>query len=88
MKEIWKHNLKVTDEVKLLLREDAEILTIQNQGGLLTLWEKHEVEQKKPSIERIIRIVGTGHLFDDKKLKYITSVQQGIFVWHIFEKIK
>jgi hypothetical protein len=35
--------------------------------------------------ERYFRIYGTGHTMPEACGKYIGTVQQGAFVWHVFE---
>jgi len=81
---IWKYTLECIDEQTLLLPKNAKILTVQIQNGKLQLWA---LLNPKAAIEtRYIYIFGTGYDIPDHiRLKYISTVQIGIFVWHIFE---
>jgi len=71
---------------------DAQVLCVQIQKTSqheerICVWAK--VDLDKPNVERIFRIIGTGHEFYDSKYNYIGTVQaSGGFVWHIFEQIK
>ena len=66
---------------------DAEVLSAQMQDGKLCIW----VKQPEPVIatrvlqQRTFLVVGTG-----RSLKgiftHIDTVQDGSFVWHVFEK--
>lgn len=89
MKEIWKHYFEETDTTILNLVPGAKILSIQIQNNRLCLWEQHDAQTKQRSNleKRTIRVIGTGQPHDSSNLEYITSVQHGIYVWHIFEKI-
>lgn len=82
MKTIWKYQLDVTDRQRLYMPKGAEILCVQNQGGVLCLWAK--VDSGAKPEERVIVIVGTGRPIH-RDLKYIGTVQQVAFVWHVFE---
>lgn len=87
---IYKFPLGVTDEQDIEMPAGAKILSAQLQHDRICIWalcEKHE-EVKQT---RSIRVFGTGNSIslDDRmfKLEYISTVQMGPFVWHVFEKI-
>ena len=65
--------------------EGARILTAQMQGSDFVLWAA--VDISVPLFEyRTFRVIPTGAELP-KGLAYISTVQQGSYVWHIFEKI-
>ena len=84
MKTIYKYPLNSHD-CTLQLPKGAEILTVQLQNGIPTLWAL--VNPTTVTEERHICIVGTGWDVEDT-MKYITTYMDGYFVWHAFELIK
>ena len=84
MKTIYKYTLHSQD-CTLHLPKSAEILTVQLQNEIPTLWAL--VNPMTVTEERHICIVGTGWQVEDN-MKYITTYMDGYFVWHVFELIK
>jgi hypothetical protein len=84
MKTIYKYPLHSKD-CTLQLPKGAEILTVQLQNEIPTLWAL--VNPMTVTEERHICIVGTGWDVEDN-MKYITTYMDGYFVWHAFELIK
>jgi hypothetical protein len=84
MKTIYKYTLDSQD-CTLNLPKGAEILTVQLQNQIPTLWAL--VNPITVTEERHICIVGTGCQVEDT-MKYITTYMDGYFVWHVFELIK
>lgn len=83
---IYKYPIKITDEQKVKLPLNAEILTAQMQGDTLCLWAK--VEEGNTSMEeRTIEVFGTGHPMSDNNRRYIGTTQMhgGALIWHVFE---
>jgi hypothetical protein len=84
---IWKFELEIADIQRIDMPEGAKILSIQLQNGRLCLWAL-VARFASPEI-REIEIIGTGNpimpLEDGLKREFIGTVQQGQFVWHIFE---
>ncbi len=82
MARIYKYGL----EAKLLqtveLPIGSQILSIQMQFGRPTIWAMHEQNENKATVE--VRLVATGEEFDIENWRYIETVQDGEFVWHIF----
>lgn len=83
METVYKYPLEITDEQELEIPAGAKILSVQFQGGQLCLWA--EVNPKHEMVRLIIDIEGTGHPLHPKR-KYIGTVQQGPFVWHVYER--
>jgi hypothetical protein len=84
MKTIYKYPLHSKD-CTLQLPKGAEILTVQLQNEIPTLWAL--VNPMTVTEERHICIVGTGWDVEDT-MKYITTYMDGYFVWHAFELIR
>ena len=73
------------DDQTVLMPMGARVLTVQDQIGSVCLWAL--VNDAAKEVERVFRIVGTGHEFDDcLAYNHIGTVQQDEFVWHVFEK--
>lgn len=83
-KRIFKFGLDITDYQMLHLPKGAVILCTMMQYGQLKIWCEVNTEVKVTEERRII-IVGTGNLITATAYKYIGSVIDGSFVWHVFE---
>lgn len=83
---IYKYPIKLADVQTLNLPFGAEILTIQMQHGNLCLWAKVQ-ENVGDTEARTIEVFGTGQPMDFDSRTYIATVQDGSFVWHVFERI-
>lgn len=81
MKTIWKYTLQLTDTQVLKIPLPATPIAAQLQGGALCLWAEVDPESAKANIT--IAVVGTGHPLPDGR--YISTVQAGPLVWHIYE---
>lgn len=87
MRVIHKFELDIVDSQTIALDWDAQILSVQEQHGKVSLWALVNTENGKGN--RIIRIIGTGHpITEGEELEYLGTVQQmhGALVWHVFEK--
>lgn len=82
-KTIWKYQLAITETQEIEMPVDAGILTAQMQAGTLCLWAF--VSPDAPKERRQFEVLGTGNPIPDGSCNYIASVQQGQFVWHVFE---
>lgn len=69
----------------MMLPKGAKILTAQVQNGTIVLWS--EVDLDRETEPRPIEIVGTGTVVP-KKSVYISTVQDGPFVWHLYELLR
>lgn len=82
---IWKVELELADEQACFLPPGAVPLHAAEQHGKLCLWAI--VEPNGESVPIRIRIVGTGHPFNDsEKWSHLSTVlmAEGMFVWHVF----
>ena len=85
MKTIYKYPLIPPVEARLRMHEGATPLAVQMQNGEPFLWAV--VDTDAPIGEpRRFRTYGTGDaLAEGEERVYIGTIQEGQFVWHIFE---
>ena len=88
---IWKFPIKTTDLQTVEMPGGAEILSVADQGGQLTLWAI--VWPKVQAEHRQIEIIGAGNpVPNDNEMnreiqrEFIGTAFQGPFVWHVFER--
>jgi hypothetical protein len=81
---IWKYPIQVVDRQMVKMPHSAKIICAKMQFGQLCLWAE-VTDQPVRAEDREIMIVGTGHPITSTAYKYIESVVDGNFVWHIFE---
>jgi len=84
MKKIYKYPL--TDIQSVVLPKGAQVLKVGMQGDQMMIWAMVD-ENPAEFIERKFEVLGTGDSFDyDKKnYRYIDSIFDRPFVWHVFE---
>lgn len=80
--KIYKYPLKIEDKFVIRLPFFSRVLSLQNQGGVPTLW--CEVNESSPPKDFEILCVGTGDNVPGCSYQYIDTVQIGIFVWHFY----
>lgn len=83
---IYKYPILAREENSfLLLPTGAKILAIQTQGDAISLWAQVDPKEKGTHT-RFIKRIATGQEFDSQISRtYISTVQEGPFVWHYFE---
>jgi len=87
-KTIWKFELDARDIQRIEMPESAEILCIQVQNLKPCIWALVEPENAK--VKRTFEIFGTGQsMNNDRDRKYIGTYQinNGMYVFHVFERI-
>lgn len=86
MKTIWKFSLATG--VALSLPVNAQVLSVQEQHGVPTMWVM--VDQQGETEFREFITVPTGGVVPEGKLRHLgTAVMDGgAFVLHAFEKLK
>jgi hypothetical protein len=83
-RQIWKFPITSPDGTRIDMPQGARILTVQMQAGMPTLWAV--VDPEAPRRARYFRVVGTGHTHEAGVFRdYLGTVQDGPFVWHVFE---
>jgi hypothetical protein len=81
--KIYKYVIQIKDRFKLILPERSKILSVQLQNDIPTLWA---AITDHSTIPYHFAIYGTGHEMDDKLYhKFISTLQIGCFVAHIFQ---
>lgn len=84
MSEVWKFLTNHVPEQQLMMPRGTQLLSVQMQRGVLTLWGL--VDPIQPKELRAVYIVGTGHTFDANGKTYLGMVltDSDTFVWHVF----
>lgn len=88
MLTVHKFHLEIGKLNTLQIPEEAELLTIQNQRGNICAW--FLVNTNNLFEERVFSVFGTGSSLNKVEMDdsvYCATIQQGEFVWHIFEFI-
>jgi hypothetical protein len=88
MKTIFKYILKGDSISIISLPIDAKILTAAIQNKSICIWA--EVETDTITEERFFEIFGTGWEMSQNmgvERKYINTVFDGPYVWHVYERI-
>lgn len=84
MKVIHKYHVPVMDApTQIQLPLLAEVLCVQTQGGEPHIWVLGDTELEKEL--RSFRWHGTGHY--GVSGKYVGTIQQVPYVWHLFEVV-
>ena len=84
--EVWKYQFPITDEFALTMKVGAQVLHVEAQNGIPTLWAL--VDPKADLERRLFSIVGTGHPTNLLAEQHVASFLQldGSLVWHLFER--
>lgn len=82
---IWKFPLAALGRNAVYMPVHSQILAVQMQAGVPTLWALVQPDADRET--RRFETVGTGQpLSDDLDGHgYIGTIQQGPYVWHVFE---
>jgi len=84
MKRIYKYSVGIVSRQAIIMPKNAAILSIQFQDGSLCMWAL--VNPEAPNESRTFAVIGTGHDFPhDVDWTYLATVQDGSYIWHIFE---
>ena len=78
--KIYKY--PIVDE-KIEAPAGSQILTCQLQRADFCVWALVNPEVRETNTWTV-KVVGTGQDFDSVGWSYLNTVQDGIFVWHIF----
>ena len=85
MNKIFKYELNL-GATALYMPAGAKFLSIQLQAGKFMLWAL--VNSSNEQLHRMVYSFATGEeISEPQGLAYIATVQQGIYVWHFFEKL-
>lgn len=84
MKKIFKYDLSLRETQEFDVPGFCYFLSVHKQGDSICLWAM--VDDFSVTQTAKIRIVGTGHPCDDVvEARFIGTVVDGSFVWHVFE---
>lgn len=84
MNKIFKYEIPIIDYQEILMPKDSQILSFQRMNNKYYIWVL--VDPNKICKNRKLYIYGTGHLIENiKELNYISTANDNIFVWHLFE---
>jgi hypothetical protein len=91
-KRIFKYPFKIDETFKILMPVDAEILELAWDDTIRSFCMWALVDTKAEIEDREFFVFGTGHELPTKdweeihnvKLQYRKTLQDGIFVWHVF----
>lgn len=84
MRTIHKYHLSGPDMADtLLMHEGAIILCAQMQRQKYVMWAV--VDDTRPKEKRVFGMFGTGTNLGADAIDYVSTVQDGLYVWHIFE---
>lgn len=88
MVTIYKYPIALTEKIVVDMPKWSQILSFQVQGDTPCLWAL--IETDNSLVQRQFYVVGTGQNLDalpiTRLTQYIGTVQQGGFVWHLFER--
>lgn len=83
--QVWKFPVRLEDEWTLSAPRGFDPLSVQIQGGEPFLWAT--VDPNKPAMDYTIRVAGTGHPIEERRIqKFVGTFQLhgGALVFHIF----
>ena len=85
---IYKYPLLPSVNSRVSIPEDHTFLRVENQGDQIMIWALVDPLSQEHLYD--IKIVGTGHTIggDGEIPRYLGTVFQGSFVWHIFGNLK
>lgn len=90
MKTILKYPLSATwpsiTRLPVLMPAGARILSVQMQSGRPYLWALVDDDAIETPTERALAVYGTGQPIDDDPGHYVGTFQDGVFVWHVFDR--
>lgn len=83
--QIWKYNLYTNSEPEIPV--GGKVLHVGIQEGAPCLWVLVDPEAEKE--HREFMTYGTGHYIRDvHEIDYIGTVDDGAFVWHVYEEMR
>jgi len=83
---IYKYPIKITEEPTYLeLPLDARFLSAIEQNNKIIAYVQQSIDLMHKA-QYMVRIVGTGQVFDTYMWVFFATVKQGSFVWHLYWK--
>jgi hypothetical protein len=88
VKVVYKYPLDMSERTTIEMPYDAQIVHVERQGRAYCLWAEHGTEPGTDKVSVMKKctfgIFGTGHEIPDSAV-HIGSIQDGPFVFHIYE---
>ena len=83
MRTIHKYTIARTGMSQIPVRRGAQLLDVQIQNDAMCIWA--EVDTDADYEERAFLVFGTGWEMPMVTMVHIATVQDGPFVWHVYE---
>ena len=80
---VWKYN--ISQSLLLDIPKHAKALAVQIQNDEICIW--FEVDMSEETERREFVIHATGDIIDERE-RYIATVQDCPWVWHVYEKVR
>lgn len=80
-RQIWKFALATTSSL-IRIPKTWRAISAQMQDGTLTMWAI--VDPDAPKTQVNVKVVGTGWPENLEGWQFLSTVQDGEFVWHVF----
>lgn len=87
IKRVFKYEVPITDQFVIDMPEGGEILDVQVQRGVPSIWAL--VNDSEKVVERKFRLVGTGHpIITECPMIYVGTfqIEGGNLVFHLFDQ--
>lgn len=85
MKVVYKYNLGISSDLRIEMPSGAQILKVEHFNNQASLWAL--VDPENSTTTRRFNVVGTGMSFNADGMRYIGSIIDDIFIWHVFEVV-
>jgi hypothetical protein len=82
---IWKYSLVETDLQAISVPMGANFISVAVQDGIIWAWA--EVNETAPRVSVTIEIIGTGNPVAPARRRFIGTVLNAPFVWHVYEQL-
>ncbi len=80
------HKYKIDlGETSHTMPKGAVLLDAQIQDNKFVFWVLVDLDEENEELRTFV-VTGTGTKFNAEGFTYVSTVQDGIYVWHIFEK--
>lgn len=66
---------------------DARILSVQMQGNGMCVWYTVDPEAPALPVKRLLVVETGGEVPAEDQYTFVATVQDGPFVWHVFERL-
>ena len=92
METIHKYTLDMVDFQEIVLPHGARILSVCEQRNKIVLYALVDTDIYLRRFCHVVRIVGTGHMLEKDFIRThrfvgTVSLDDGTFMWHVFEEI-